>query len=375
MGTFNLWQTTIRYPALCFTVFILVLTVPGWISAADDLTIVSWGGEYTRSQMLAYVLPYIEEKGVEVEVLDYSGGLEEIRSQVSSLNIKWDVVDLELSAALRGCREGLLEKIERDILIPAPDGSPAAQDFIEGSLGECAVGSVVWSTVIAYNSESYPEKQPERLGDFFDIKRFPGNRGMRKTPKANLEWALIADGVPPERVYAELATQQGLDRAFKVLNRIKPSIKWWEEGEEAPQMLADGKVTMSTAYSGRIYRAAVEGGKPLKIIWDRQIWNIDLWAIPRGSRHKETALDFIRFATAPGRMAAQASYIPYGPVRESALKEVPEKTRKYLPTEQHNFSSALQINARWWSENYYRVNQQFQRWLERPVQVPRSMPR
>ncbi|MFP3983374.1 MAG: polyamine ABC transporter substrate-binding protein [Desulfurivibrionaceae bacterium] len=374
METYKFRQTICRHTSFLISAFILVFTTAG-ITAAADLTIVSWGGDYTRSQMLAYVLPYAEEKGVEVEVLDYSGGLEEIRSQVSSMNIKWDVVDLELTDALRGCREGLLERIEPDILNPAPDGSPAAEDFIEGSLRECAVGSVVWSTVIAHNSEAYPEKQPESLEDFFDIKSFPGGRGMRKTPKANLEWALIADGVPPEKVYDELETQQGLDRAFKMLNRIKPCIKWWEEGEEAPQMLADGEVSMSTAYSGRIYRAAEQEDKPLEIIWDRQIWNIDLWAIPKGSRHKEAALDFIRFATAPDRMAAQSRHIPYGPVRASALKQVPEKIRKHLPTEQHNFSSALQIDAGWWSENYYRVNQQFQRWLERSVQVPRSLPR
>ena len=71
-------------------------------AAAQDLTVVSWGGAYTKSQILGYIRPFQEETGLDLNVVDYDGGLEAIRSQVRSYNVKWDVVDLELADALRG---------------------------------------------------------------------------------------------------------------------------------------------------------------------------------------------------------------------------------------------------------------------------------
>ena len=38
-----------------------------------------------------------------------------------------------------------------------------------------------------------------------------------------MEWALIADGVAADQVYATLETEKGRDRAFAVLDRIKTS--------------------------------------------------------------------------------------------------------------------------------------------------------
>ena len=95
----------------------LMASGPGTVQAMPqkDLTVVSWGGSYTRSQMLAYVIPYREESGEWVSMETYNGGLEQIREQVETANVVWDVVDFEQSDLIRGCREGLLEKIDGHI--------------------------------------------------------------------------------------------------------------------------------------------------------------------------------------------------------------------------------------------------------------------
>lgn len=351
-----------------------LLVVPS-AHGRDDLTLVSWGGAYTKSQMLAFVRPYEEQTGTRIEVLDYTGGLDDIRNQVRSLNVRWDVVDLELSDALRGCEEGLLEKIDPAQLAPAPDGIPATGDFIAGSYTDCAVGTVIWSTVIAYDQRRFRDNPPQHIGDFFDIRRFPGARALRKTPKANLEWALLADGVDPDKIYDVLSTAQGLDRAFALLDRIKPYLVWWEAGTEPPTLLESGQVAMTSAYNGRIQEAVDERRAPFALIWDHQIWNIDLLAIPKGDRNRERALDFIRFATAPAQLAEQARLIAYGPVRQSALARIEPQRRAQLPTHPDNFGNALRLDARWWAENYTRINQRFEAWLRRPVGVPSALPR
>ncbi|MFQ5974376.1 MAG: extracellular solute-binding protein, partial [Alphaproteobacteria bacterium] len=179
------------------TIFIAVKPV----SANDRLTVVTWGGAYTKSQVLAYFRPYRARTGVRFNIEDYNGGLAQIEAQVDSLNIKWDVVDLTLSDAIRGCEQGLLEEFDHSILPPAPDGIPAGEDFLEGTLTRCGVGEILWSTVIAYDATKFADEKPFSITDFWDIKKFPGKRAMRKVPQKNLEWALIADGVPTGEVY------------------------------------------------------------------------------------------------------------------------------------------------------------------------------
>lgn len=338
---------------------------------AQSLTVVSWGGAYTRSQVKAYHEPFEKKTGIKVHSEDYNGGLAQVKAQVDSGNVTWDVVDVELSDAIRGCDEGLLIEIDHSTLPPAPDGTPANQDFIPGTLTDCAVASIVWSTIIAYDNTKFKGDKPKTLEDFFDLKKFPGKRGLRKNPRINLEWALMADGVPPNKVYEVLSTSAGQDRAFKKLDTIKNSVVWWEAGAQPPQMLADGEVLMTSAYNGRIFNAQVKENKPFKIVWDGQIWDLDLFAIPRGSRNEEAALQFVRFATDTVRNADQAAWISYGPVRKSAMKLVDKHAETgtpmmaHMPTTPENFKTALQNDFKFWADNQDELNETFNTWLAR----------
>jgi putative spermidine/putrescine transport system substrate-binding protein len=344
-------------------------------SAHDDLTVVSWGGVYTKSQMLASVLPFIKETGISVDVVDYAGGLAQIRDQVEAHNVKWDVVDLLLSDAIRGCEEGLLERIDPSTPAPAPDGKPSSEDFIPGTLRDCAVGSVVWSTVVAYDKSRFTGRYPKTITDFFDVEGFPGTRGLQKTPRVNLEWALLADGVPANQVYEVLATPEGLDRAFGKLDQLRPYVHWWENGSEPPRLFAEGTVSMSSAYNGRIHDAVLEKGLDLQIIWDGQVWDIDLWGIPKGTRDLQAALQFIRFATESQRLAEQAKYIAYGPARKSSMALIDDAIKPHLPTATENLENALEFNSAWWADNEDRLVRRFDAWLQKPVSLPNSLSR
>ena len=351
-------------PAHAATAMSLLL-LAGSVAAAESLTVVSWGGAYTRSQVKAYHEPFTKKTGIKINSEDYNGGLAQIKAQVDSGNIKWDVVDLELSDAVRGCDEGLLERIDPKILPPGPDGTPAEQDFIPGTITECAVGEIVWSTVVAYDSTRFPDERPWTIGDFFDVERFPGKRGLRKTPRVNLEWALMADGVPTPQVYEVLATEEGVDRAFKKLDEIKPHVVWWEAGAQPPQLLADGEVAMTSAYNGRLYNAMVKEKKPFVIIWDGQVWDIDLWGIVKGTPNLKTALDFVIFSTDTVQLANQAKYISYGPVRRSSMDKVNPKVKPHLPTSPDNFANSLQNDFEWWADNQQEMDERFTTWLSR----------
>ncbi|MEM7439079.1 MAG: ABC transporter substrate-binding protein [Pseudomonadota bacterium] len=338
-------------------------------ATARDLTVVSWGGAYTKSQVEAYHKPWIAKTGNKIVSEDYSGGLAEVKAQVDAGNVTWDIIDLELADAVRGCDEGLFEEIDPAILPAGADGSAATDDFIPGAITECAVANIVWSTVFAYDTAKMPEG-PKTIADFYDLEKFPGKRGMRKTPKANMEMALMADGVPADEVYAMLETDEGVARAFAKMDTIKDSVVWWEAGAQPPQLLADGEVAMTTAYNGRIFNAVAAENKPFEIVWDAQIFALDLWAVVKGSPNKDKAMDFLKFSTETEQLAAQASYISYGPARKSSAPLVaafhsnPDlEMGPHMPTAPENFKNALSSNFEFWADNQDELNERFNTWL------------
>ena len=340
----------------------------GVAMAAESITVVSWGGAYTKSQVEAYHKPWMAATGNTIVSEDYNGGLAEVKAQVEAGNVTWNVVDVELSDAVRGCDEGLLEPIDHSILPAAPDGTPAVDDFIAGALPECAVANIVWSTIFAYDSSK--TSGVTGIADFFDLEKFPGKRGLRKNPKAQLEMALMADGVAPGDVYDVLGTPEGVDRAFAKLDSIKDSVVWWEAGAQPPQLLADGEVVMTTAYNGRIFNAVAAEDKPFNIVWDGQVWDLDLWIIPKGAPNKEAAMDFLAFSTATEQLAGQASWISYGPTRQSSAPLVASYATKpdlpmgpQMPTAPENFKNALQNDFEFWADNQDELNERFNAWL------------
>ncbi|MEL6510672.1 MAG: ABC transporter substrate-binding protein [Pseudomonadota bacterium] len=335
---------------------------------AAEVTVMSWGGAYTKSQVEAYHKPFTEEMGIAVNSVDADNPATPIKAQVEAGNVTVDVADVEYSDAVRLCDEGLLVEIDHSILPAAPDGTPAADDFIEGALTDCAVANIVWSTVMAYNTENN-DNAPDSIDDFFNLADFPGKRGLRKNAKANLEMALMADGVPAAEVYDMLETDEGVDKAFAKLDTIKDEVVWWEAGAQPPQLLADGEVVMSTAYNGRIFNAAVGEGQPFEIVWDGQILDFDLFVIPQGAPNMEEAKKFIAFATDTQRLADQASWISYGPARQSSgdlvglYSDGKTEMAPHMPTAAANLENALVNNFEFWADRDTELNERFNAWL------------
>jgi putative spermidine/putrescine transport system substrate-binding protein len=351
------------------TAAVAILAAGYALAQGKSLTIVSWGGAYTKSQVEAYHKPFIAKTGIQIKSEDYDGNVAPIKAQVQSKKVTWDVVDLELADVVRLCDEGLIEKIDAKSLPAGADGKPATADFIKGTLHECGVGTIVWSTIYAYDKSKFPGAKPATMADFFDTAKFPGKRGMRKTPKINLEFALIAQGVKAEDVYKVLKTKEGVERAFKKLDSIKKDIVWWEAGAQPPQLLGDGQVVMTTAYNGRIFDAAIKDNKPFEIVWDGQIWDIDLWVIPKGTPNMAAAIEFIKFSTSTQALADQAKWIAYAPTRLSSLPHVKKyqdgKTdmAAHMPTAEGNFKNAVQNDFLFWADRQDELTKQFNAWL------------
>ena len=338
-------------------------------SMAEQITVMSWGGTYSQSQVEAYQRPFTEETSINVVSVDSDNPAIPIKAQVEAGNVTIDVVDIEYADAIRLCDEGLLEEIDPTTLPPAPDGTSATEDFLPQGLSDCAVGSIVFSTVYAYDQTRFPGNPPDTIGDFFDIAQFPGKRGLKKAPKALLEMALMGDGVPADEVYSVLSTTEGVDRAFAKLDTIKDEVVWWETGAQPPQLLADGEVVMSTAYNGRIFNAAVLEGRPFSMVWDGQIYEYNLFAIPKGAPNKDLALEYIKFATSTQRLADQAKWISYGPARRSStpliglFQDGKTEMAPHMPTNPDNMENALASSYEFWVDYEAELTERFNAWL------------
>lgn len=330
---------------------------------ARDLVVVGWGGALSAAIKASMEDPFQESTGVTIATEVYNGGMAQVKAQIESGNVTWDVIDSNLVDAELGCAEGLLEEIPLSALEAAPDGTSVEEDFYDEALHDCGIASYIWSNVFAYDKNKFPSGTPTSIKDFFDVEAYPGKRGMRKSPQVNLAWALMADGVPREEVYEVLATQEGVDRAFGKLDTIKSHVLWWEAGAQPPQMLADGEVAMTSAYNGRLYNAIVKEGQPFEIIWDGQIWDYAAFVIPKGSPNRDQALEFIRFATSAQRLADLTDHISYGPARRSGNELVSDDLKKHLPSVPEHLAVGIRANSVFWADYGDQLNERFNVWL------------
>ncbi|MCY4012042.1 MAG: ABC transporter substrate-binding protein [Gammaproteobacteria bacterium] len=343
----------------------------GLAAAADSLTVVSWGGSYAKACVDGYHKAFTDETGIEIRLEDYNGGLAQVRAQIEAGAVHWDVVDVELADGVRGCDEGLFELLDPKTLPPGAGGEAPVDDYYPGMITDCGANQLFYSTVYAYNAERFSGEKPATIEDFFDLERFPGRRGMRRSPVVNLEFALLGDGVPVEQVYEVLDTRAGVDRAFRKLDTIKDEIVWWEAGAQPPQMLADGEVVMSTAYNGRIFNAQTIEEQPFVIVWDGQVLDTGYLAILSGAPNLAAAREFVSFASRPASMAGVTRHISYGPTRLSAQPLVGThaatgvEMRPHLPSNPENMKRALPNDWQWWSDNRDEMNVRFAVWLAR----------
>ena len=349
-------------------VLALGIVVSAGARAEDTLSVATWGGAYGQSQEIAYFEPFAKETGTRIATEVYDGTLAKIKEMIGGSESSVDVVDVSAATLGTLCSDGLLETIEASSLGAAPTGESAELDFYSGGLSSCGVGSVAWSTAIAFDRQAFPKTQPSQIADLIDPKRFSGKRALPNGPRYTLELALLADGVDPANVYTELATPEGADRAFKALDKIKGDIFWWDNAQEPITWLLEKKVGMAAGYSGRIFRAAVGDRQRLGVVWDGQIYDLDLWAIPKGAKNKDGAMRFITFASDPARLATQAQLIAYGPMRKSALALVGKhpiidvEMKDYLPTAPDNFKKALRFDDAWWSAHGADLQKRFEEW-------------
>ncbi len=320
---------------------------------ARDFTIAAWGGNYQDAQRAAYFTDFAASKGLKLVETTYLGGLAELKTMSDTGDVIWDLIMMGGSDAQLACDEGLLEEINWDTL-------PHADELIPAARKDCSVGSVIIGNGMGYNTEAFPEP-PNSWADFFDLEKFPGKRGIRNAPAMNLERALIADGVPLDKVYEVLSTPEGVDRAFAKLDTIKSEMQFWDAGSQPVEWLLAGNVALSTGYNGR-FISAKKDGKPLEYVWNEHIYNIDVWAVPKDSPFKAEAMEFFAIANDAAAQAKFSALMPYGPTNSKAPDLIAPEAAANLPAGANN-ANALSFSDEFWIENNDALTERWANWV------------
>jgi putative spermidine/putrescine transport system substrate-binding protein len=315
------------------------------------LTFLSFGGALLDAEQKAWLEPFQKAHPNIKIVIDQPTDYAKVKAAVQANNVPWDVIDVSEDFGLKA-QEPILEKIDCQV-VPCSD----LQSKLFPTTGY-RVATSQWATALAYNTDAYGSgAAPQSWADFFDLKKFPGKRGVYKDPGGGfLEMALLADGVDAAHLYP-----LNVDRAFKKWDTIKSQIVWWDTGAQSTQLLRDKEVTMCNCWNGRTW-AAQKQGAHIAITWNGNISAGNYSVVPKGTKHRTEAMQLLAYITSPDHNADLAKYISYGPTNIKAISKVDSAIKNDLPSTYK--SQGVTIDDFWVDSNRANLEKRFQEWVQ-----------
>jgi putative spermidine/putrescine transport system substrate-binding protein len=329
----------------------LAFAVP---AAARDLTVVAGGGALQDHMRRSLFETFARATGTRVVDTAYDYNVGPVRAMVQARNVVWDVVLVEAPDLIRGCEDGVFERIDYAVVTRAK--------FLPGGTTTCGAGAIGWGVALFRDTARNPAG-PSNWREFWDLARFPGRRTLRRGARMTLEVALMGDGVPAEEVYRVLATPAGQARAFAALDRIRPSLVFWTGGQQPLELVNAGEVAYAAGFVGRTANA-IRGGARLELNWETLLYSYDYWAVVRGSPNTATAMRLIEHMTDAGPLRALSQAWPINPVT-AAVANDPEVRRANPLMMSNHQDRGLRIDTEFWLDQGPELEQRFASWLNR----------
>lgn len=264
---------------------------------------------------------------------DWDGTIETLRKHAGDRTPPWAAVQLDATTLAEACAEGLVQV-----------RSPQPGQNLTG-LHRCGYDSGQMDVVLAWDRSRLHDTPEAAIdwGAFWDVARHPGKRGLRADPRSTLEIALMSDGVAPQDVYGVLATDDGVSRALRRLDLLRPYIVWWHTPQDAASIMQNGAALMTSAPAAEIVVADAHAptGRPAPGFvaqWRQSLRDGVFWAIPRG--------------VAPGQATGIATVLRndaphYDDSRQAPLTGIP----------------ALPVNDDFWQAHLSSLQTRFRAWL------------
>ncbi|MDR5798100.1 ABC transporter substrate-binding protein [Caballeronia sp. LZ008] len=348
-------MASFRRNATCGIIAALALTSA--YAQADSMVLATYGGAWANLLKTACGDPFTKATGVTVNNASTGDSLAQMRVQQTTGNVLWDISPTEGASLPVAERNKWLLPIDWKVVDPDNKLPAIARKTY-------AMGAIAYTTAIGYRTDKVAAgKKFNGWSDFWDTKNFPGPRSLRDSPMENLEFALIADGVPADKVYEVLKAPGGIDRAFRKLDEIKSAITvWWTTGQQPVQLLATGDAYYVTAFNGRI--AQLQKDKvPVSIVWNGGSQMVSYYSVQKGAQNPKAAMEFMKFCwNDPERLAQIARSLPYSGFNADMYKILSADEAKGLPTATANASVQFTFDADFWADHQKDVLARWQAW-------------
>jgi len=322
-------------------------------AAARDLTLVARPPTQDATRQV-FVRPFTEATAIAVQTESWEGGIDALHTQAKTPDNAWDLVMVDSDELATGCSEGLFEKLDWSAI-------GGKDHYLPQAVSDCGVGAGVASMVLVWDRDKFPAVPG--WAEFWDVAKYPGKRGLRAGVRGNLEFALFADGVSPADVYKVLATSEGVDRAFRRLDQLKPYIVWWNDDAEAARILTSGDVLMTSASASAIVVANRASRRNIGVQWAASLYEVQSWVVLKGSPNLRAATQYLYFAGTPAIEARLVGLFGEGGLAKGANDGLPPELAPFSPTTPANLSAAVRVDAGFWHDNLAKLRQKFETWL------------
>lgn len=325
--------------------------------AEETVTVVAFGGAPQAALRKAYFEPFMKETGINLREDEWGSRLAKLQVMVQSGNVTWDVVDMGSTILNVSCDQGLIQPLDISLF--------GGKDlFVENGIHECGIAASISANIIGYDATKLPGGKPTTKADFWDVEKFPGKRGMRRRPQDIMELALMADGVPAEKVYEVLGTDEGVTRALRKLGEIKPHVVWFSNLTQGLQLLIDGEVVMTKMTNHRLLAAS--GSHPrIKLLWDGGTSAAGWWTIAAGAKNKQNAIKFLQYVNTHDNQVRLPPIYPYGVPLKSANAALPPEVASRLASHPDNAKMLLNSSPLFWADHLEDYDVRFQAWLSK----------
>lgn len=248
----------------------------------EELQVAAFGGALGEAEAAAYFDPWEEIEGGMINQLEAEASLAEVKLQVESGKVLWDIVELAGPDMIAGGEQGLLEPLDYTIIDKTVCEESAAEEF--------GLDSNHYTEGIGYMLSNFDT--PPTWTDFFDVERIPGRRAMEKyIQDGTLEYALLGAGVPKDELYP-----LDIDKAIESLRSLDDNVVFVDSLAQASQLLTSGDVVMTQTAAGRML-ALMDAG--LEVGYNPVGQNGgSYFCIPKDAPHRDEAMKFLAFMAA-----------------------------------------------------------------------------
>lgn len=257
------------------------------LAGSGEVVVFSYGGSYTEAVRKYVYEPFTKATGI--AVVDVTADIAEpqVRAMTRAGRVDWDVALIDGQNYATMHEADLFQLIDYGLWDDeALKGTPQSARLSD------AVVAFRSATLLAYDERSFPKGGPKNWADFWDLKAFPGPRGLSGVAR-HMVLALAADGVPNSERWP--LSDDKVERALKKLTEIKSNIvKWWTAGGEPVQALINREFVMTSCYDGRAL-SAIRHGAPIRMVWGGANLTTTYWTLLKGAPNNGNAQKLLAF--------------------------------------------------------------------------------